>query len=77
MMDSYVGISVPQRYTLIYSKGSKAVVGYDIKQDNNVHLLGTGQEFTNLHYMKADGKTFYATNVGSGERSVLKKTYSS
>lgn len=60
--------------TLWYTaQGSKAVVAYDLKQDRPVTVLGTGQDFTHMLYLKPDGRTFYTTNVESGTVSVYEK----
>ena len=60
--------------TLWYTaQGSKSVVAYDVKQDRPVQVLGTGQNFTHLLYMKPDGNTFYTTNVESGTLSIYQK----
>jgi DNA-binding beta-propeller fold protein YncE len=60
--------------TLWYTaQGSKAIVAYDIKQEKPVQVLGTGQDFTHLIRMTADGTTFYASNVESGTISIYEK----
>ncbi|SEO83404.1 DNA-binding beta-propeller fold protein YncE [Mucilaginibacter gossypiicola] len=60
--------------TLWYTaQGSKAVVAYDVKQDKPVRVLGTGQDFTHLMRMTADGNTFYTTNVESGTISIFER----
>lgn len=60
--------------TLWYTaQGSKAVVAYDVKQEKPVQVLGTGQNFTHLLYMKQDGSSFYTTNVESGTLSIFEK----
>lgn len=60
--------------TLWYTaQGSKCVVAYDIKKEQPVTVLGTGQDFTHLIYLTNNGTRFYTTNVESGTISVYEK----
>lgn len=55
------------------AQGSKSVVLYDIKQDKVDQVFGTGQDFTHLIQVSADGNRFYTTNVESGTLSIYEK----
>jgi len=52
------------------AQGSKAVVVYDLKKDEPVQVLGTGQDFTHLIYLAPGQPRFYTTNVESGTVSI-------
>lgn len=67
------GMAFHQDTLWFTAQGSKAVVAYDLKQNNIVQVLGTGQDFTHLLYLTRDGNTFYTTNVESGTVSVYEK----
>lgn len=53
------------------AQGSKAVARYDTQTATFDLALGTGQDFTHLIHVTADGKKFYTTNVDSGTVSIF------
>ncbi|MFT3980162.1 MAG: YncE family protein [Ferruginibacter sp.] len=55
------------------AQGSKAVGIYNPHSGQTEQVLGTGQDFTHLIYVKPDGSTFYSTNVESGTVSIYEK----
>jgi hypothetical protein len=55
------------------AQGSKIVGVYDIRQKTMVEVFGTGQDFTHLLRVAADGKRFYTTNVESGTLSIYEE----
>ncbi|MCB9034597.1 MAG: YncE family protein [Chitinophagales bacterium] len=57
----------------ITAQGSKVVGLYDIENDVFEQVFGTGQDFTHLINVSANGKTFYTTNVESGTVSIYEE----
>lgn len=55
------------------AQGSKSVVLYDLKNDKFEQVFGTGQDFTHLIQVNAEGNRFYTTNVESGTLSIYEK----
>ncbi|WP_254562196.1 YncE family protein [Dyadobacter diqingensis] len=55
------------------AQGSKSVAVFDTRENKIAQVFGTGQDFTHLLHVNADGNSFYTTNVESGTVSIFEK----
>jgi WD40 repeat protein len=55
------------------AQGSKCVVQYNTIDSRVDSVFGTGQDFTHLLWLAADGKKFCTTNVESGTLSIFER----